>query len=257
MKRCARWRSAPLLAVATIAPAAALGAGGGVAAATAPLAYTCQVLGQTRDLHGRGRHRRAAPPRLRRDDGRHRVVRGHPARGRHGDDPRRPARGRGRRSGRRWPAGSARRTTAWTLGFVRTAGAGGRSDDAGDLDRGRHLRRRQDGPTWRIRTGDLNATLLFYRADGAADLTDPERGRLVHDAGRPALADQKITVVKDTTTTTVIGKDTAVGVARPGEDQGRLDARPHARGARCGSSSSIAATWSPSGSSRSRRARPS
>jgi hypothetical protein len=67
------------------------------------------------------------------------------------------------------------------------------------------------GRTWRIRTGDLAATLLFYRADGQPTSPIPSAAVSCTMPTDQRSMIQKVTVVKDTTTTTVIGKDTAVG----------------------------------------------
>ena len=64
---------------------------------------------------------------------------------------------------------------------------------------------------WRIRAGDLATSLRFYRADGQPTSPIPAANvACALPAGQAPLV-STVTVVKDTTTTTVIGKDTAKG----------------------------------------------
>ena len=99
----------------------------------------------------------------------------------------------------------------WTLGFVRAAvPATGPMTLVTWIPVGSFTGDKM-GRTWRIRTGDLNATLLFYRADGQPTSPIPSAAiACTMPADQRGLI-RKVTVVKDTTTTTVVGKDTAMG----------------------------------------------
>ncbi len=201
---------AALVAAATSVSAAAQGADGVAPAATAPLAYTCQVLGQTRTFTVVGDT--DAPRRLAfgetvaatvsfavtlpedvtatiRDDLRAAAV----------DGPATVAGRIGKADG------------GWDLGFVRASvPATGPMTLVTSLPVGTFSGNKM-GRSWRIRTGDLNATLLFYRADGQPTSPIPSAAVSCAMPTDQRSLIRKVTVVKDTTTTTVVGKDTAVG----------------------------------------------
>ncbi len=199
-------------AASSAQPGAHVGEGIQASDATAPLPYTCQVLGQTRTFLVQVST--DAPTRLAfgetvaatatatitvpedvtttfRDDLRAASVDGQLA----------------------LPGGVNKAMAAWTLPIARTAlpPAGSSLVLTSAVPVGTFEGKRID-QKWRVRIGaELSGTLALYRADGspaspvpnvtiACTLTDRERALV-----------QKITTVKDTTTTTVRGKDTTKG----------------------------------------------
>jgi hypothetical protein len=181
-------------------------------AATAPLPYTCQVLGQTRTfLVHVGTD---APTRLAfgetvaatatvtitlpedvtttlRDDLRAASVDGQLAA----------------------PAAVNKAKAAWALPIGRTAlpAAGSSLVLVSAVPVGTFEGKRID-QKWRVRIGaDLSGTLSLYRADGSAASPVPNVSIACTMTDRERALVQKVITVKDTTTTTVRGKDTVKG----------------------------------------------